>query len=136
MLNVFAKEITIGLMNKITITKNKSRLSCEEIKRMVKDAETYKAKDDEHRKKVKAKKALENYVYKIGNTINDEKISAKIDPASKKKIKDAIEQVIQWLGDLQLVGLGLYDKKLKWLQIISILIRIYGEMIISWRQSL
>ena len=43
------------------------------------------------KKKVKAKKALENYVYKIGNTINDEKISAKIDSASKKKIKDAIE---------------------------------------------
>ena len=88
------------------------------------------------KKKVKAKKALENYVYKIGNTINDKKISAKIDPASKKKIKDAIEQVIQWLGDLQLVGSGLYDKKLKWLQIIFIPIRIYGEMIISWRQSL
>ena len=48
-LNVFAKEITTGLMNKIIITKNKSRLSSEEIKRMVKDAETYKAKDDEHK---------------------------------------------------------------------------------------
>lgn len=48
-LNVFAKEITTGLMNKIIITKTKSRLSSEEIKRMVKDAETYKAKDDEHK---------------------------------------------------------------------------------------
>ena len=41
---------------------------------------------------------LENYAYKMRNIINDEKICAKLDPASKKKIKDAIEQVIQWSG--------------------------------------
>ena len=39
-------------MSKITITKDKLSLSGEEIERMVKDAETYKAKDDEHRKKI------------------------------------------------------------------------------------
>ncbi|XP_075669174.1 heat shock cognate 70 kDa protein-like [Castanea sativa] len=117
-LSVSAKETTTGSMRKITITKYKSRLSSEMINRRVKDAEMYKAKDDKHRKKVNAKAALENYAYKMRNIINDEKIGAKLDPASKKKIKDAIKLVIQWSGSFlhQLQDSELYEDKLKWLQ--------------------
>ena len=117
-LSVSAKETTTGSMRKITITKYKSRLSSEMINRRVKDAEMYKAKDDKHTKKVNAKAALENYAYKMRNIINDEKIGAKLDPASKKKIKDAIKQVIQWSGGFlhQLQDSELYEAKLKWLQ--------------------
>ena len=82
-LNVSAEEITTGSMSKITITKDKLSLSGEEIERMVKDAETYKAKDDEHRKKSNARKALVDYACKVRNTINDEKIGAKLDPECK-----------------------------------------------------
>ena len=35
---------------------------------------------------------------RLAKDINDEKIGAKLDPASNKKIKDAIKQVIQWSG--------------------------------------
>ena len=97
-LTVSAKEMTTGVRTKVTITNDKARLSSEEIERMVQDAELYKREDDEHRKKVRAKEALENYAYDMRNTINDKKIGAKLDPASKKKIEVAIEQVIQWLG--------------------------------------
>ncbi|KAM3693613.1 hypothetical protein ACJW31_08G181000 [Castanea mollissima] len=129
-LNVSAKEMTTGVMRNITITNDESRLSSEEIGRMVKDAETYKVEDDEYRKKVKAKAALENYAYQVRNTINDEKIGAKLAPAAKKNIKDAVEQAIQWLDDLQLVDSELYDDKLKWLESICnpmIPIRSYGK---------
>ena len=126
-LNASAKEMTTGVMRNITITNDESRLSTEEIDRMVKDAETYKVEDDEYRKKVKAKAALENYAYNIRNTINDEKIGAKLAPAAKKNIKDAVEQAIQWLDDLQLVDSELYDDKLKWLENICNPIRSYGK---------
>ncbi|XP_075634195.1 heat shock cognate 70 kDa protein-like [Castanea sativa] len=126
-LNVSAKEMTTGVMRNITITNDESRLSSEEIGRMVKDAETYKVEDDEYRKKVKAKAALENYAYQVRNTINDEKIGAKLAPAAKKNIKDAVEQAIQWLDDLQLVDSELYDDKLKWLETICNPIRSYGK---------
>ncbi|KAL4612619.1 hypothetical protein ACB092_08G213500 [Castanea dentata] len=126
-LNVSAKEMTTGVMRNITITNDESRLSSEEIDRMVKDAETYKVEDDEYRKKVKAKAALENYAYKVRNTINDEKIGAKLAPAAKKDIKDAVEQAIQWLDGLQLVDSELYDDKLKWLESICNPIRNYGK---------
>ena len=115
-LNVSAEEITTGSMSKITITKDKLSLSGEEIERMVKDAETYKAKDDEHRKKSNARKALVDYACRVRNTINDEKIGAKVDPECKKKINDAIEQVFQWLDDHELLDSGLYEDKLKWVQ--------------------
>ena len=83
---------------------------------MVKDAETYKAKDDEHRKKSNARKALVDYACKVRNTINDEKIGAKFDPKCKKKTKDAIEHIFQWLDDHELVDSGLYEEKIKWIQ--------------------
>ncbi|KAL4596828.1 hypothetical protein ACB092_12G191500 [Castanea dentata] len=126
-LNVSAKEMTTGVMRNITITNDESRLSSEEIGRMVQDAETYKAEDDEHRKKVKAKDALENYTYNMRNTINDEKIGAKLSRKGKKKIKNAIEQVIEWLDGLQLMDSEEYADKLETLESICnpIMERIY-----------
>ncbi|KAL0003098.1 hypothetical protein SO802_016879 [Lithocarpus litseifolius] len=108
--------MTTGVKRNITITNDKARLSSEEINIMVQDAETYKAEDDEHRKKVKAKDALENYSYNMRNAINNEKIGAKLAPKRKKKIKDAIEQVIEWLDGLQLVDSEEYEGKLKKLE--------------------
>jgi heat shock 70kDa protein 1/2/6/8 len=35
---------------------------------MVQEAETYKAKDEEHKKKVDAKNSLKNYAYNMHNT--------------------------------------------------------------------
>ncbi|KAK4583476.1 hypothetical protein RGQ29_026275 [Quercus rubra] len=44
-----------GVKKSITITNDKRRLSNEEVERMVQDAKRYKAEDDDHLKKVKAK---------------------------------------------------------------------------------
>ncbi|KAF2300409.1 hypothetical protein GH714_013001 [Hevea brasiliensis] len=74
-LNVFAEDKTIGQKTKMTITNDKGRLSREEIEKMVQEAEKYKYEDEEHRKKVEAKNALENYAYNM--RFRDEKISAK-----------------------------------------------------------
>jgi heat shock protein 1/8 len=70
-LNVSAVEQTTGMSCKITITNDKARLSKEEIDRIVQDAEKYKVEDDEHKKKVKAKEALENYAYKMRKIVNE-----------------------------------------------------------------
>ncbi|KAM4107118.1 hypothetical protein ACJW30_04G115900 [Castanea mollissima] len=108
-LNVSAKEISTGLMMKMTITNDKARLSSEEINRM----------------KIKARQALEYYAYNMRNTINNEKIGSKLAPAAKKNILDAIEKTIQWIDDPQLVDSELYHDKLKWLENICNPIRIF-----------
>ena len=65
---------------------------------------------------VEAKNALENYAYNMRNTVNDEKIGAKLSPADKKKIDDAIEQSIQWLDANQLAEADEFEDKMKELE--------------------
>lgn len=115
-LNVSAEDKTTGQKNKITITNDKGRLSKEDIEKMVQEAERYKAEDEEHRKKVEAKNALENYAYNMRNTIKDEKISAKLSSDDRKKIEDAIDQAIQWLDGNQLAEVEEFEDKMKELE--------------------
>ncbi|XP_039041446.1 heat shock cognate 70 kDa protein 2-like [Hibiscus syriacus] len=115
-LNVSVEDKTTGQKNKITITNDKSRLSKEEIEKMVQEAEKYKSEDEDHKKKVEAKNALENYAYNMRNTIKDGKISSKLPPADKKKIEDTIEQAIQWLDGNQLAEADEFEDKMKELE--------------------
>ncbi|XP_065871389.1 heat shock 70 kDa protein 4-like isoform X1 [Euphorbia lathyris] len=102
-LTVCAEEKTTGNNNKITITYDEGKLSKEEIKKMVVEAEKYKAEDEEVKKKIDAKTALEKYAYKMRNTVRDEKMRWKLAPDEKKKIEDAIEEAIEWL-EAKLLG--------------------------------
>jgi L1 cell adhesion molecule like protein len=115
-LNVSAEDKTTGQKNKITITNDKGRLSKEEIERMVQEAEKYKAEDEEHKKKVDAKNALENYAYNMRNTVNDDKVGSKIDADDKKKIEEAVDAAINWLEANQLGEVDEFEDKLKELE--------------------
>ncbi|KAJ9550074.1 hypothetical protein OSB04_022617 [Centaurea solstitialis] len=115
-LNVSAEDKTTGQKNKITITNDKGRLSKEEIEKMVQEAERYKAEDEEHKKKVEAKNALENYAYNMRNTIKDDKISSKLPADEKKKVEDAVEEAIQWLDGNQLAEVDEFEDKMKELE--------------------
>ncbi|KAL2462199.1 Heat shock 70 kDa protein 5 [Abeliophyllum distichum] len=115
-LNVSAEDKTAGVKNKITITNDKGRLSKEEIERMVQEAEKYKAEDESMKKKVEAKNAVENYAYNMRNTIKDEKIAGKLDPADKQKIEKAIDEAIDWLDRNQLAEVDELEDKLKELE--------------------
>jgi L1 cell adhesion molecule like protein len=115
-LNVSAEDKTTGQKNKITITNDKGRLSKEEIERMVQEAEKYKAEDEEHSKKIEAKNGLENYAYNMRNTMNDEKLAGKIDPADKEKITSEIDKAVEWLDANQLAEVDEFQDKLKELE--------------------
>ncbi|XP_004507753.1 heat shock 70 kDa protein [Cicer arietinum] len=115
-LNVSAEDKTAGVKNKITITNDKGRLSKEEIEKMVKDAERYKAEDEEVKKKVEAKNSLENYAYNMRNTIKDEKISGKLSVEDKEKIEKAVEDAIVWLEGNQLGEVEEFEDKQKELE--------------------
>ncbi|OAY37010.1 heat shock 70 kDa protein 5 [Manihot esculenta] len=115
-LNVTAEDKTAGVKNKITITNDKGRLSKEEIERMVQEAEKYKAEDEQVKKKVEAKNALENYAYNMRNTVKDEKIGGKLNPGDKQKIEKAIDETIEWLDRNQLADVDEFEDKLKELE--------------------
>ncbi|KAL3825934.1 hypothetical protein ACJIZ3_021963 [Penstemon smallii] len=69
-LNVSAEDKTTGQSKKIAVTDDKGRLSKDDIEKMFQEAEKYKSEDEEHKKKVEAKNALENYAYDMMNTIS------------------------------------------------------------------
>ncbi|KAH1115645.1 hypothetical protein J1N35_009023 [Gossypium stocksii] len=115
-LNVSAEDKTVGVKNKITITNDKGRLSKEEIERMVQEAERYKAEDEQVKKKVEAKNALENYAYNMRNTIKDDKVGGKLDPSDKGKMEKAIDETIEWLDRNQLAEVDELEDKLKELE--------------------
>jgi heat shock protein 1/8 len=115
-LNVSAEDKTAGVKNRITITNDKGRLSKEEIEKMVREAEKYKQEDEEVKKKVDAKNALENYAYNMRNTVRDEKIAGKLDPADKEKIEKAVNDAIEWLERNQLAEVDELEDKMKELE--------------------
>jgi L1 cell adhesion molecule like protein len=96
-LNVSASEKSTGKSNKITITNDKGRLSKEDIDRMVEEAEKFKNEDNEIREKVEAKSELENYMYSVKETINNDKIggikaNVNISEEDRKIILDKIKE--------------------------------------------
>ncbi|KAI0336574.1 heat shock protein 70, partial [Cubamyces sp. BRFM 1775] len=97
LINVSASDKTTGKSNRITITNDKGRLSKEEIERMVNEAEKYKAEDEAAAARITARNGLESYAYNLRNSLTDEKLAGKFDAADKKKLEDAVNEMILWL---------------------------------------
>jgi len=112
-LNVSAVDKSTGKQNKITITNDKGRLSKDEIERMVKEADDYKAEDEKQRDRVTAKNSLESYAFNMKGTIDDEKLKDKISEPDRKTIKDKCEDVIRWLDANQLADKEEFEHKQK-----------------------
>ena len=112
-LNVSAADKSTGKVNKITITNDKGRLNKEEIERMVADAEKYKKDDELQKDRISSKNSLESYCFNMKQTIEDEKLSAKIGADDKKKIMDACDEALKWLDSNQTGEKEEFEHKLK-----------------------
>jgi len=117
-LNVSAMEKSTGKEQKITIKNDKGRMSADEIERLVQEAERYKAEDEANRARVEAKNALENYVFQIKASANDEKLADKISEEDKKKIMDAVANTTRWLDANQTAEKEEFEEKQKALETI------------------
>ncbi|XP_052203222.1 heat shock cognate 70 kDa protein-like isoform X2 [Diospyros lotus] len=96
-LRVSAEEKATSQTCGITITNENARLSKEEIDRMLQEAMKYRAEDEELKRKMEAKNALEVYVYKLKNALLDQNITTKLSPAQKREMGEAIEEATEWL---------------------------------------
>ncbi|KAL9234235.1 hypothetical protein vseg_009126 [Gypsophila vaccaria] len=94
-LNVSAVELGTGLRKEITITNHRGRLSKREIKRMIVDAEKYKAQDEKQMNLMVAKNALENYANNVWDSLND--VGNIRNNAKSRKIKAVVENTLDWL---------------------------------------
>ncbi|KAJ3412679.1 70-kilodalton heat shock protein [Chytridiales sp. JEL 0842] len=127
-LNVSAVDKSTGKQNKITITNDKGRLSKEEIERMVSEAEKYKAEDEAAAERIQAKNGLESYAYNLRNTLQDDKVSGKLQGGDKVTLTNAIDEAISWLDSNQEAEKSEYEHKQKELEAVAnpIMMKLYG----------
>lgn len=91
LLTVSAEEKTTGKKQNITITNDGSRLSAEDIEKMVEDAERFKEEDEEVRKLQESRNQYENYIYQMKQTIEDDKMKEKLGD-KYQEIKDKLSE--------------------------------------------
>jgi heat shock protein 5 len=82
----------------ITITNDKSRLSAEEIERLVQEAEKWAEEDQKVKDRIEAKNKFENYLHSLKTQVNDnEGLGGKISADDKEKVLKEIKEKISWL---------------------------------------
>lgn len=110
-LNVSAVEKGTGKTNMITITNDKGRLSKDDIEKMLRTAEEFKAADEERKQTIDAKNTLENYVYNIRNTLKNGETDATKE--AWKEAEPIVESTIKWLDANSLGTKEDFDTKMK-----------------------
>ena len=115
-LSVSAKETSTGKDKKIEIKNDGGRLSAEEIDRMVREAELHKEEDEKFKKVIEAKNGLENYIYSIKNSVNDESLKDKLDETDKQTMLDKSNEMNTWLDANQSASVEEYEEKKKELE--------------------
>lgn len=95
-LSVAAVEKSSGNKKEIVIENDSSRLSQEDIDKMVADAEMFAEQDRAIKAKVDAKNSLETFLYSTKSQVS-EKLGKKLGSSEKKTVEDAIAEGISWL---------------------------------------
>jgi len=90
-MNVSAVDKSTNKSNKITITNDKGRLDKDEIERLVREAEKFKAEDEVIRKKIEAKNGFEGYLHSVKNSMKDEKLKDKFTEEDKTNLDKLVE---------------------------------------------
>lgn len=96
-LKVTATEKSSGRTANITISNAVGKLSTSEIEKMVEDAQKFKTTDEAFTKKFEAKQALESYIGRVEELINDPGLSLKMKRGNKAKIEEALSEAMQQL---------------------------------------
>jgi len=128
-LHVSAIEKSTGKTKDITIKNEKGRMSNEEIERLVKEAEEHLEEDNLYKEKIDAKNNLENYLYQVRNSVNEDKIKEKITEDDKKVIDDTVTEGLKWLDENQDESKENYEGKQKEIsdKIMPIMAKIYQQ---------
>lgn len=99
-LSVSAVEKSSGKEEKITITNDSNRLSKEDIDRMVEEAEKFKADDEAVQQRIEARNGLENYLYGVKNSMNEEKIKEGLGD-DFTTVETTITDALTWLDSTE-----------------------------------
>ena len=113
-LTVSAEDLAGGARSNITITNDSGRLTKEQIEQMVRDAEQFKAEDEAHQARIRAKTALDSYCFNLKQLMTtEEKVKDKIDAGDKQKIDTQLGVTTKWADANQEATREEFEAKLK-----------------------
>jgi heat shock protein 1/8 len=90
-LNVSAVDTSSGKSEKITITNDKSRLSQEEIDRMVADAEKFNEADEAEKQRVEKRNELDSYLYNVRSVVEKDTTKEKLSEEEMTQLTEALD---------------------------------------------
>jgi len=96
-LNVSARDKSTGNDKKITIKNDKSRLSQEDVEKMVSEAERFKEADEKQRQRVETRNNLESYVFQMKQSLDDENVKNKLDESERSMLSEKCGEMLRWL---------------------------------------
>merc|ERR1719510_1888153 len=116
-LNVKAADKGTGNEEEITITADKNRPSDEEINEMIESAKRFEAEDKRLRETVETRNQLESQAFSLLSQIDDEeKLGGKLSEDDKETIREACEEVTQFIQENPDADLEDFKEKLQELQ--------------------
>merc|ERR1719436_1642354 len=116
-LNVAAQDKGTGEREEITITADKNRPSDDEINEMIASAKRFEAEDKRMRETVETRNQLESQALSLLSGIDDEeKLGGKLSEDDKETIREACEEVNQFIQDNPDAELEDFKEKLQELQ--------------------
>jgi L1 cell adhesion molecule like protein len=98
-LSVSAVEKSSGKRETITVTNDKGRLSADDIQRMVDEAEQFKDDDERMKKQFESKNNLENYLYQVKKSIDEEPMKTKLTDEDRNIVSSKITDIQTWCDE-------------------------------------
>ncbi|THU95316.1 heat shock protein 70 [Dendrothele bispora CBS 962.96] len=99
-LTVSASDKGTGRKEGITINNDQTRLSQEEINRMVREGEEFAERDKTQRKRAETLNSLSSLIYGLKDQVNDrEGLGGKLSEEDKKTIMDAVKEGTEWIDE-------------------------------------
>jgi len=128
-MSVSAVEKSKGISKNIVITNDKDRLTEDQIKEMVREAEVNKAQDDHTKKLISERNTLEHLVYQTKAQLENEQLKTKFTDDDKKNIQEICDSTLRFLDSAPNAELQEIQEKTKAFNAVihPIMQRIYQE---------
>jgi L1 cell adhesion molecule like protein len=110
-LKVSACEKSSGKEEKIEVKNDGSRLSKDDIERMLSEAEKYSEDDNKLREKIEAKNSLEGIAFQMKSMLSDENVNKGLSKDIKENLNSEVSDLLTWLENNQEEEKEVYEKR-------------------------
>jgi molecular chaperone DnaK (HSP70) len=98
-MNVTATEESSGKSSNIVIENKSGRLSDEQKKRMLEEAEKFAENDKKVRERIEARNGFETYLHSVKSSCSGEEFKQNIGETKQKELMDIVSEYISWLEE-------------------------------------